>query len=89
MFFRIDVLKYFAMFTIKHLFWSFFLIKLEGYSASVLKKRRQHSCSTVNIAKRLRADFFTEHLCWLLLSFFSLAHSIAHCLVYMFSLRLK
>ena len=32
-----------------------------------LKKRLQHRCFPVNIAKYLRTPFFTEHLRWLLL----------------------
>ena len=58
MFFKIGVLKNFA--TGKHLCWSLFLIKL--------KKRLQHRCFLVNIAKYLRAAYFIEHLRWLLLS---------------------
>ena len=51
MFFRIGVLKKFAMFTEKHLCWSLFLIKLQDFR-----------CFPVNIAKLLRAAFFIEHL---------------------------
>ena len=45
-----------------------FLIKLQGWRpATLLKKRRWHSCFPVNFVKFLRQPFFTEHLCWLLL----------------------
>ena len=52
------VLQNFA--TGRHLYWSLFLIKL--------KKRLQHRCFPVNIAKLLRVAFFIEHLQWVLLS---------------------
>ena len=46
MFFKIGVLKNFAMFTGKHLCWSLFLIKMQAFR-----------CFPVNIAKLLRAAF--------------------------------
>ena len=58
MFIKTGVVKNFA--TVKHLRWSVFLIKL--------KKRLQHWCFPLNIANFSRADFFIEHLWWLLLS---------------------
>ena len=39
--------------------------------ATLLKKRLLHSCFPVNFAKLLRTLFMTEHLWWLLLSFFN------------------
>ena len=51
-FFKIDVLKNFTIFTVKHL-WR---------SATLLKKRPQHKCFLVNITKFLGIDFFIEHL---------------------------
>ena len=45
-FYKKGVLKNFAIFTGKHLFWSFFLIKLQGFTQVFF---------TVNIAKFLRA----------------------------------
>ena len=60
----------------KHLCWSFFL-----------KRRTQHRCFPVNIAKFLRTAFFIKHLFWLLLivvpqhskvtTWFDFAHSLA------------
>ena len=47
MFFKIGVLKKFAMFTGKHLCWSLFLIKLQAFR-----------CFPVNITKLLRAGFY-------------------------------
>ena len=52
MFFKIGVLENFAIFTGKYLCWSLLLIKLQ-----VFKKRLQHRCIPVNIAKFLRATF--------------------------------
>ena len=59
MFFKIGVLKNFAIFTGKHLRWSLFLIKLQAFR-----------CSPVNTAKFSRAAVFIEHLRWLLLQMF-------------------
>ena len=75
MFFKIGVLKKFAMFTGKHLCWSLFLIKLQAFR-----------CFSVNIAKLLRAVFyrtpplaasanilfgiiFSKRCCWIYCSF--------------------
>ena len=53
MFFKIDSLKIFAVFTGKHLCWIVFF--------SFIKEILQHRCFPVNIAKFLRTSFFTEH----------------------------
>ena len=53
MFFKVGVLKHFAIFTANH-------------GCNFIKKRLKHSCFPVNIAKVLRTLFFTEHLQWLL-----------------------
>ena len=75
MFFKIGVLKNFAMFTGKHLCWSLFLIKLQAFR-----------CFSVNIAKLLKAVFyktpplaapanvlfgiiFSKRCCWIYCSF--------------------
>ena len=56
-FFEKDVLKSFANFTGKHLFWSLFFNKVTGLRAcSFIKKRLQHRCVPVKLAK------FYEHL---------------------------
>ena len=60
-FFKIGVLKNFAIFTAKHLFWSLFLMKLPAWSAAVLWKRDS------NTSVFLWAASFLEHLRWLLL----------------------
>ena len=58
MFFKKDVLKNFSIFTGKHLCWSLLLNKWQVFrSAALLKKRLQHSCFPVNIAKFLRTAF--------------------------------
>ena len=60
MFFKIGVIKKFAIFTGKHLCWRLFLINF-------VKRRLQHRCFAVNISKFLRTAFFIEHFRWLLL----------------------
>ena len=44
-----------------------FLIKLQAWPATLLKKRPWHRCFPVTFAKFLGAPFFKEHLRWLLL----------------------
>ena len=45
--------------------------KVAGIQAcNSAKKKLQHRCFPVNIAKFLRTAFFTEHLRWLLLQIF-------------------
>ena len=67
MFFKTVVLKNFAIFTGKHLCGSLFN-KVAGLQAcNFIKKRLQHGCFPVNIAKCLRTAFFKEHLRWLFL----------------------
>ena len=52
MFFKTDVLKNFAIFTGKHLCWNLFLIKFQNWRPAFLfKKKLQHRCFSVNIAK--------------------------------------
>ena len=72
LFFKIHVLKNFAIFTRKHLCWSpcFFNKVYQNF----IKKRCRHSCFPVNIAKFLRTSFFTENLWWLLLFFLNFEH---------------
>ena len=49
------VLKNFAIFTEKQLFWSLFLNRNTGLQyCNFIKKRLQHKCFPVNIAKFLR-----------------------------------
>ena len=51
-FYKKAVLKNFAIFTGKYLCWSLFLIKLQA--CNFIKKRFQHRCLPVNIAKFLK-----------------------------------
>ena len=44
-----------------------FLIKLQAWPTTLLKKRLWQRCFPVNFVKFLRRPFFTEHLRWLLL----------------------
>ena len=70
MFFKIGVLKNFSMFAKKHLCSSLFLIKLGPWRpAFLLKKRFQHRCFPVNIAKFLRTanSFLVEHFLFIIL----------------------
>ena len=57
-FYKKAVLKNFAIFTKKHLCWSFLnkVADLEVYS--FIKKRLQHRCFLVNIVKTLRAPIW-------------------------------
>ena len=58
-FFKKDVLKNFANFTGKHPCWSLFFNKVTGLRASsFIRKRLQHRCVPVKLAK------FYEHLFW-------------------------
>ena len=64
-----SVLRNLTKFTRKHLCQSLFFIKAAGLrTATLLKKRRWHSCFPVNFVKFLRTPFYPEHLWWLLLS---------------------
>ena len=57
MFFKIDLLKNFAIFVGKLLCWSLFLIKLQALKPATLLKRLQHMCFPVNTAK-FRLEIF-------------------------------
>ena len=69
MFFKIGVLKNFALFTGKYLCLSLsWSLKVHGLKAyNFIKERLQHRCFPMNNAKFLRTPFFTEQLRWLLL----------------------
>ena len=71
MFHKKAVLKIFAIFTEKHLYWNLFLYKNAGLQAcSFVKKRLQHRCFPVNIDKFLRALILKNICGWLLLRVF-------------------
>ena len=61
MFFNIGVLKNFATVTGKHLCCSLFLIKLRTYACNFIKRRLQHRCCPVNIAKFFRTVFLQNY----------------------------
>ena len=61
MFLKISVLKSFANLAGKHLCWSLFLIQTLLDSVDSVKKRLQHRCYPVKLAKFLKTLFFTEH----------------------------
>ena len=57
--FKISVLKNFANFILKHLWWSFLLKKVAALKArNFIKKKLQHRCFPVYIAKFLRTPLF-------------------------------
>ena len=58
MLFKKVVLKNFANFTGKQLFWSLILIKLQA--CNFIKKILQHRCFLGKLAKFLRTPFFTD-----------------------------
>ena len=62
------VLKNFANFTGKHLYWSLFLRKLQALLLVTIKKRLQHKCFNVKFAKFLRTPILKNICEWLLLS---------------------
>ena len=72
-FLKKHALKNFAIFTQKHLCWSFFLTKL---LFNFIKRRHQHRCFPVNIAKFLRAPILHNVCEWLLLTFSNIYDSI-------------
>ena len=61
-FLKIGILKSFANFTGKHLYWSPFLRNLQAAGLQLHKKRIQHRCFPVKFAKFFRTLFLTEHL---------------------------
>ena len=68
MFFKIDFLKNFAIFTKRHPVLESLFNKAAGLKAfDFFKERLQHKCFPVNIAKFLRTVIFMELLRWLLL----------------------
>ena len=59
MFYKKGNLKYFTKLMGKHLCWSLILNKVAGLKpAALLKKRLQHKCFPVNVAKFLRTPFY-------------------------------
>ena len=67
-FLRKGVLKICSKFAGEHPCRSVISIKLLCQRpTTLLKKRLRHICFPVNFAKFLRAPFFIEHFCWLLL----------------------
>ena len=61
-FLKMGILKSFANFTGKHLYWSPFLRNLQAEGLQLHKKRIQHRCSPVKFAKFFITLFLTEHL---------------------------
>ena len=62
LFFKIGVLKNFAIFTGKHLHWSIIYNKVAVLRlANLLKKRLQQRCFPANTAKFLRTTFLIDN----------------------------
>ena len=59
-----------AIFSGKHLRWSLFLTKLQAHACNFIKKRLQHRCFPVNIAKFLREPTL-KNICERLLLYFT------------------
>ena len=76
MFFKINVLQIFAIFTGKHLSWSLFfniVADLNDFSYEYYIYR----CFPMNITKFLRTPFFKDYLRWLLLLFFYFSNEMS------------
>ena len=58
MYFRISVLKKFAMFTRKHLCWSLFLINMQAWRPATLLKRDSNTVFSWEIFKIFKNIFF-------------------------------
>ena len=67
--FEVEISKYFAIFTRKHLCWSVFVIKLPDCKPENLLKRDSNTrvflLILLNLKSFLRTAFFIEHLQWL------------------------
>ena len=73
MFFKIGVSKNFAIFAGKQMYWRLFFNEVVGLkTCHFVKKRLQHCCFSVNIAKFSRTAFFIKQLRKLLLLIYSL-----------------
>ena len=60
MFFKISVLKNFAIFTGKHLCWSYFLIELQR--PAILLKRDSNTVSFCEYCEIFKDAYFEEHM---------------------------
>ena len=70
MFFKVGVLKSYAIFAGKHLRWSLFLINLQSFGPATLLKRNSDKGAFLWILQKfLRTAYFIDHFRWLLLPF--------------------
>ena len=67
MFFKIEVLEDFAIFTGKYFCWSLFLIKLQAFRNVTSLKRNSNTVFFCEYCEVFENYFFIEHLPWLLL----------------------
>ena len=83
MFCKIDALKNLAIFTGKHLGWKFFLINF-------IKKRQQHRCFSVNVAKWTHPVHYTFQKFYVMIEFLEclwvqnwyFLYFLCHCFVF-------
>ena len=75
---KISVLKHFAIFPRKHLYWSLFLIKKYNF----IKKILQHRLFPLNIAKLLRARILKNICEQLLCIFYMLTVTLSYFLFF-------
>ena len=83
MFCKIDALKNLAIFTGKHLGWKFFLINF-------IKKRQQHRCFSVNVAKWTHPVHYTFQKFYVMIEFLGclrvqnwyFSYFLCHCFVF-------
>ena len=61
-------LKYFAIFTRKHLCWGLFLVKLQAFKPAKFLKREFKKGVSCVYCEIFKSSFFIEHLRWLLLT---------------------
>ena len=69
MLFKIDVIRSFGTFTVKHLCRSLFLIKLHVWRPATLLKRNSSTGAFLWNCEIFKNNFFIEHLRWLLLGY--------------------
>ena len=89
MFFKIDLLKHFAIFTRKHLCWSYFLIKLHGCRPSILLKKGFNTDVFLECYEIFKNTYFEEHLrtAASVLLIIKSAISTGHLSIYFFNQR--
>ena len=65
MFFKIGVIKNFAIFTGKHLCWSLFLIKFQTWRQATLLKRDSNTCVFLCTLRNFQEHLFHKKIIWM------------------------